>query len=288
MKSFSIAITGCGRVGESVVSALLNHKHKIKYFMDINDENSIGFIKKFNFGELIRSDVKINEFPEVDIIVDSSGDIELLEFWKQLINIKKIKGVILTRRESQINNKIMVGISQPPYMLGENKIISIGSCTGNGIVPFAVDLSKAFPVKSITCRVLHPLKQSKVFDMRVIETALNDSFYDFAPDLSEGFFAQSMEIPVDRGMALDISICFKNKVIVDELNKYLALKSEKDSIFEISRIVNSSSTIIGNKNSSVLDPDWMFCNNQFRALIWQDNEFGYANRVLDVLNNLGV
>ena len=100
-----------------------------------------------------------------------------------------------------------------------------------------------------------------------------------------------MRVPVPDGSVVDSVFILSQDVTADQLNEavYEASKTEKLSrIVEYSNLPVVSTDIIGNPHSSIFDAPFtkVVQGNMVKTLNWYDNEWGYSNRVVDLVNIL--
>lgn len=282
MSRASVALWGCGRIGRATGELLGASSYEVKWLRDVNNAASAILSRDLGTGSILYTVPEPSGHPKVDVLIDASGDTSLLPYFASLLKAKRVSYVLLTRREPAADRQIMVGISQEGPRPGE--ITAVGSCTGNALVPFLHHLDKAFPVREASCRVLHPLKQDKIVYLRSINTALGSSLADFDPELAEVTSADSMELPVDRGMALDLAVSFQKELPKEQFYSWLREYEQRTPAFGFSQRQESSGTIIGNKKGCVLDSTVRLFGSHFRGLLWQDNETGFSARILDALS----
>ncbi len=286
MERLTFTVWGCGRIGHQVAKHLHAAGHKILWCKD-RDPARAGFLAQEIQGSFLPEIPMAEHHPQCDVIVDATGDASLLPYWRKVLGARRARYVILTRREPEADMQVMAGLPGGLPSVPESSITAMGSCTGNAWVPFITHLSDRFDIESASCRVLHPLKQNEIHDLRVIPTALWHSLNDHRPSLASRFEASSMEIPVDRGMALDFAVAFSGKHSKEEILEFLkALTEEHHTMFGMAEEEPTSATITGDSRSWVLGPNWTVTGRLMRGLLWQDNEGGYAARILEVVKAL--
>ena len=101
-----------------------------------------------------------------------------------------------------------------------------------------------------------------------------------------------MRVPVPDGSVVDFNVRIKEDVTVDQVNDAVRSASESGSlknILEFSTLPVVSSDIIGNSHSSIFDAPFtrVIEGNYIKTLNWYDNEWGYSNRVVDLVSLLG-
>ena len=98
-------------------------------------------------------------------------------------------------------------------------------------------------------------------------------------------------VPVPDGSAVDLFVEVEKHLNIEELNEIIKSKSQTErlkNIIEYSESPIVSTDIIGNSKSSIYDPSGTnIINGKYlRTLNWYDNEWGYSNRVVDLVNLL--
>ena len=101
-----------------------------------------------------------------------------------------------------------------------------------------------------------------------------------------------MRVPVPDGSVVDFNVRLKRDVKVEEINDAIYESSKKDSlkkVLQYSTLPVVSTDIIGNPHSSIFDAPFtrVIEGNFIKTLNWYDNEWGYSNRVADLIGVLG-
>ena len=112
------------------------------------------------------------------------------------------------------------------------------------------------------------------------------------PELDGKLDGIAMRVPVPDGSVVDFNIRLKQDVTTDMINDAVYAASEKSSmsnVLEYSNLPVVSTDIIGNEHSSIFDSPFtrVVGNNFVKTLNWYDNEWGYSNRVVDLMSLLG-
>ena len=286
MRRVTVALWGCGRVGRATGELLAGAGYPLEWFCDASSSKSAWLAEHLGTGQVLHTRPEPPHHPEVDVIIDASGDRGLLPYWRETLRSGRARYVFLTRREPAADAQIMMGMPGEPQVAQEGKVTAMGSCTGNAFVPLVSHIAHDFPVDVVSVRVLHPLKQHEIFELRSIETALERSVADCNPELAAICSAESMELPVERGMALDVALTFAREVRREELRAWFASLEERYPFFVLSTVPETSSTITGNTASAVIDGGWRILDNHLRMLLWQDNELGVSARIFDLLETI--
>ena len=101
-----------------------------------------------------------------------------------------------------------------------------------------------------------------------------------------------MRVPVPDGSVVDFNVQLDTNVTVDQISEAVREASMNGSlkgILEYSTLPVVSSDIIGNSHSSIFDAPFtrVIGGNYVKTLNWYDNEWGYSNRVVDLVSLLG-
>ena len=112
------------------------------------------------------------------------------------------------------------------------------------------------------------------------------------PELNGKLDGIAMRVPVPDGSVVDLNVRLKQDVTIDMINEAVLAASNDgpmSNVLEYSNLPEVSTDIIGNKHSSIFDAPFtrVIDNNFVKTLNWYDNEWGYSNRVVDLMALLG-
>jgi len=200
----------------------------------------------------------------------------------------------------------------PTYIFGVNHkeykqeaIISNSSCSANAIVPIFQILDKYFGIQSAMMSMYHSytsyqnLLDAKHYskDIRRTRSAtqniipLTSSAAEatgyFFPHLKEKLYAKSIRVPIASTTLYDLSIKLEGSHTKEEVNRRLEaeIKSSYENILDTTNTPNESSDYIQNPYSAVINLPFtgLVGGNLLRISAWQDNEYGYAKRLVDMV-----
>ena len=110
------------------------------------------------------------------------------------------------------------------------------------------------------------------------------------PELDGKLDGMAMRVPVPNGSVVDLIVELEKSVTINEVNKVVKKASENElkGILSYSDIPLVSTDILGNPNSSIYDATSteILDNKHVRVVCWYDNEWGYSNRVVDLVRKL--
>jgi glyceraldehyde 3-phosphate dehydrogenase len=246
----------------------------------------------------------------IDIVIECTGFF-LTEELAQLHVAAGAKKVILSApSKSESIPTVVFGANIEAGLLDEtlrsSAIISNASCTTNCIAPALKVLDDQFAIKTVFALTNHaytatqPLQDGptkKDFrDGRAGATNLIPSKTGAAkavelvlPDLKGKVNLSSLRVPVQVGSMIYVVVELEDHqtTSIEEVNLILktAAETDLDGILEYSTTDLVSSDIIGNSHSIILDSSLTeVLANSIKLVLWYDNEWGYSNRLVELVN----
>ena len=242
----------------------------------------------------------------VDIVIESTG---IFRERKQLQNhiIAGAKRVVLTvPSKDEIDYTVVLGVNDDG-LRPEHKIVSNASCTTNCLAPMAKILNDSFGIQMGVINTIHAYtndqrladvphsdwRRSRAAAENVIPTTTGAAraVGKVLPELDGKLDGIAMRVPVPDGSVVDLNVRLDEEVTVEDVNDAVRAAADSSSlqnVLEYSTLPVVSSDIIGNPHSSVFDAPFtrVIEGNFVKTLNWYDNEWGYSNRVADLLDSL--
>ena len=242
----------------------------------------------------------------VDIVIESTG---IFRERKQLQNhiIAGAKRVVLTvPSKDEIDYTVVLGVNDDG-LRPEHKIVSNASCTTNCLAPMAKILNDSFGIQMGVINTIHAYtndqrladvphsdwRRSRAAAENVIPTTTGAAraVGKVLPELDGKLDGIAMRVPVPDGSVVDLNVRLNEDVKVEDVNDAVMSAADSSSlknVLEYSTLPVVSSDIIGNPHSSVFDAPFtrVIEGNFVKTLNWYDNEWGYSNRVADLLDTL--
>tara|TARA_B100001540_G_scaffold313106_1_gene335420 strand:- start:644 stop:1645 length:1002 start_codon:yes stop_codon:yes gene_type:complete len=242
----------------------------------------------------------------VDVVIESTG---IFRTKKQLDDHIKAgsKRVVLTvPAKDEIDYTLVIGVNDKG-LTNEHKIISNASCTTNCLAPMAKILNDNFGIEHGVINTIHAYtndqrladvphsdwRRSRAAAENIIPTTTGAAraVGKVLPELNGKLDGIAMRVPVPDGSVVDSVFKLEKSVTIDEINnvvKSAANTDEMKSVVEYSNLPVVSTDIIGNPHSSIFDAPFtkVIDGTLVKTVNWYDNEWGYSNRVADLVNIL--
>jgi len=274
---------------------------------DISIENNILKINKREIKLVSIADPSKLPWKEmnVDIVIESTGIFTNRDSLNKHLNAGAKKVLLTVPPKDEIDATIVLGVNDET-LDNESKLISNASCTTNCLAPIAKVLNDNFTIKSGLMTTVHAytndqaLAETTHSDFRrgrnatqnIIPTSTGaaKAVGMVMPELDGKLDGMAMRVPVPNGSVVDLIVELEKSVTVNEINNVVKNASENElkGILSYSEVPLVSTDILGNPNSSIYDATSteILENKHVRVVCWYDNEWGYSNRVVDLVRKL--
>ena len=243
----------------------------------------------------------------VDIVIESTGIFRMKSQLESHLNAGAKKVILTVPAKDEIDYTVVLGVNDEG-LKPEHRIVSNASCTTNCLAPMAKVLNESFGIELGVINTIHAYtndqrladvphsdwRRSRAAAENVIPTTTGAAraVGVVLPELNGKLDGIAMRVPVPDGAGVDFNVRIKVDVTVDQVNDAVRSASESGSlknILEYSTLPVVSSDIIGNSHSSIFDAPFtrVIEGNYIKTLNWYDNEWGYSNRVVDLVSLLG-
>jgi len=200
------------------------------------------------------------------------------------------------------------------YVIGVNEVknlpevISNSSCTTNCVAPVMAVLHSAFGVEKAAMTTIHAytddqnlqdgshkdLRRARAAAQNIVPTTTGAaiSTTETIPELKGIFDGRALRVPVACGSITDFAVVLKKDVIVEEVNNAF-IEACKNPLYKGILATSDqplvSSDIIGRSESSIVDLGFtqVIGGNLVKVFSWYDNEWGYANRLVEQVIRVG-
>jgi glyceraldehyde 3-phosphate dehydrogenase len=242
----------------------------------------------------------------IDVVVESTGIFRTREQLQSHIDAGAKRVILTVPADDDIDQTVVLGVNDSE--LDDNDlIVSNASCTTNCLAPLAKVLDEAFGIKRGLMTTVHAytndqrladvphkdLRRSRAATENIIPTTTGaaKAVGKVYPKLNGKLHGMAMRVPVPDGSTVDLVVELARPVSVEEVNAAVKKASEgsMSGVLQYTEDPIVSTDIIGNPHSSVFDAGGtqVLGGTLVKVLSWYDNEWGYSNRVVDLIDRLG-
>ncbi|MEZ0347547.1 MAG: type I glyceraldehyde-3-phosphate dehydrogenase [Thermus sp.] len=212
------------------------------------------------------------------------------------------KKVIITAPAKGEDITIVMGVNHEAYDPAKHRILSNASCTTNSLAPVMKVLEEAFGVEKALMTTVHSytndqrvldlphkdLRRARAAAINIIPTTTGAAKATalVLPSLKGRFDGTALRVPTATGSISDITALLKREVTAEEVNAALKAAAEgalkgilaytEDEIVLQDIVMDPHSSIVDGKLTKAI-------GNLVKVFAWYDNEWGYANRVADLV-----
>ena len=242
----------------------------------------------------------------IDVVVESTGIFRQKAQLQNHLTAGAKKVILTVPPKDKIDYMVVLGVNDDGLTKDHN-IISNASCTTNCLAPMAKVLHEAFGIELGVINTIHAYtndqrladvphsdwRRSRAAAENVIPTTTGAAraVGKVLPELNGKLDGIAMRVPVPDGSVVDFNVRLEQEVTLEKINDavHAAAKSGPlAKVLEYSTLPVVSTDIIGNEHSSIYDAPFtrVIGGNFIKTLNWYDNEWGYSNRVVDLIGIL--
>ncbi len=240
---------------------------------------------------------------EVDTVLECSGSISSRAQAQAHLEVGAKSVLYSQPADSDIDATIVFGINHQT-LTSRDRIISAASCTTNCVVPVVKVLNEALGIEAGVITTIHSamsdqpvldsyhhtdLRKTRAAFQSIIpvETRLARGIDRVLPELAGRFEAQAMRVPTQNVSAIDLSVQVQADTSSGEVNTILreAVAGQSFEVLGYTEEPLASCDFNHDRRSAVVDASQTRVGGKrlVKVLLWFDNEWAYANRMLDIL-----
>jgi glyceraldehyde 3-phosphate dehydrogenase len=239
---------------------------------------------------------------EAYFVVEATGVFRHREKCAMHIEAGAQKVLLTVPPKDEIDAVIVIGVNDE-VLTGEHKIISNASCTTNCLAPVAKILQDRFGIKRGLMTTIHAYTNDQMIldlphkDLRRARAACENiiptttgaakAVGQVIPELDGKLDGIAMRVPVSDGSVVDLVVELEKNTTEEEINAAVREYAEgpMKGILQYSEDPLVSRDVVGNPYSSIFDSQMtnVFKGNMAKVISWYDNEWGYSNRVVDLM-----
>jgi glyceraldehyde 3-phosphate dehydrogenase len=241
----------------------------------------------------------------VDVVVESTG--LFTDANKARVHAENgAKKVIISAPAKNEDVTIVLGVNEDTYDPAAHTIISNASCTTNCLGPMAKVLHDAFVIERGLMTTVHAytqdqnlqdgphkdLRRARAAAINVVPTSTGaaKAIGLVLPELKGKLDGYALRVPIPTGSATDLTVTLSRETTVDEVNG--AVKAAADGplrgILTYTEDPIVSADIVTDPASCIFDAGLTkVIGDQVKVVGWYDNEWGYSNRLVDLVTLVG-
>jgi glyceraldehyde 3-phosphate dehydrogenase len=272
---------------------------------DCNFQTDKNFVKINN--ETIKTsfsnDIDNLDLEKIDILIDCTGANKKTSILQKYFN-KGVKKVIVSApiNDNDIVN-IAYGVNHNIYKPEKHNIITAASCTTNCIAPVIKVLHEKIGINHGSITTIHNLTNSQTLvdiphkDLRRGRSAINNliptttgsakAISLIYPELKGRLNGHAVRVPILNSSLTDCVFEMKSSTNIEQINSLFKSASENElkGILGYEERPLVSSDFVNDPRSCIVDSlSTMVVNEtQVKVYAWYDNEWGYANRLVDIV-----
>ena len=240
-----------------------------------------------------------------DVVVESTGRFTKAEDARGHLDAGA-KKVIISAPAKGEDITLVLGANDDKYDPANHHVISNASCTTNCLAPLAKVLHDAFGIERGLMTTVHAytqdqnlqdgphkdLRRARAAALNVVPTSTGaaKAIGLVLPELKGKLDGYALRVPVPTGSATDLTVTLAREASVEEIND--AYRAAADGplagYLRYSDDPIVSSDIVTDPASCIYDaPLTKVIGNQVKVIGWYDNEWGYSNRLVDLVKLVG-
>ena len=242
----------------------------------------------------------------VDVVIEATGVFSNRAALQKHVDAGAKRVILTVPPKDEIDEVVVLGVNDDA-LDADDIMVSNASCTTNCLAPLAKVLNDSFGIVRGLMTTVHAytndqrladvphsdFRRSRAATENIIPTTTGaaKAVGLVLPELKGKLDGMAMRVPVPDGSTVDLVVELEKDVTVEEVNA--AVKAAADGplagILQYTEDPIVSTDIIGNPHSSIFDASatQVMDGNFVKVMTWYDNEWGYSNRVVDLIQRLG-
>jgi len=240
-----------------------------------------------------------------DVVLESTGLFTDASKAKQHVDNGARKVVISAPAKNE-DITIVLGVNEDKYDPAQHTIISNASCTTNCLAPMAKVIHETFTIERGLMTTIHAytqdqnlqdgphkdLRRARAAAINIVPTSTGaaKAIGLVLPELKGKLDGYALRVPVPTGSATDLTVTVSRDTSVEEVNAAMKAAAEgslsglltytEDPIVSADIVTDPASCIFDSGLTKVI-------GNQVKVVGWYDNEWGYSNRLVDLVSLVG-
>jgi glyceraldehyde 3-phosphate dehydrogenase len=240
-----------------------------------------------------------------DVVLESTG--RFTDATKAKAHVEAgAKKVIISAPAKNEDVTVVMGVNDSQYDPAAHTVISNASCTTNCLAPMAKVLHDTFSIQRGLMTTIHAytqdqnlhdgphkdLRRARAAALNIVPTSTGaaKAISLVIPDLAGRLDGYALRVPVPTGSATDLTVTVSRPTTVEEVNAAVKAAAEGPlkGILTYTEDPIVSSDIVTDPASCIFDAGLTkVIGDQVKVVGWYDNEWGYSNRLVDLVQLVG-
>ncbi len=241
----------------------------------------------------------------VDVVIESTG--LFTDATKAKAHVDGgAKKVIISAPAKNEDVTVVMGVNHAEYDPAKHTVISNASCTTNCLAPMAKVLQDTFGIEQGLMTTIHAytqdqnlqdaphkdLRRARAAALNIVPTSTGaaKAIGLVLPELKGRLDGYALRVPIPTGSATDLTVTVGRETTADEVNAAMkaAANGPLNGVLSYNEDPIVSADIVTDPASCIFDaPLTKVIGNQVKVVGWYDNEWGYSNRLVDLVKLVG-
>ena len=247
--------------------------------------------------------IQDTDWSECDLVIESSGFMRKKELLQAYLD-QGVKQVVVSAPMGDDVTNIVMGVNHEVYNKDEHKIVTAASCTTNCLAPIVKVIEENLGIQRASMTTIHSatndqalldgphsdLRRARATGLSLIptKTGAASAITEIFPHLKGKINGHSVRVPLTNASLTDAVFEVKQATTAEEVNKLLKAAAEGElkgvmayeerPLVSIDYKTDPHSVSIDALSTMVID------GTQVKVYGWDDNEWGYSNRVVELVN----
>jgi glyceraldehyde 3-phosphate dehydrogenase len=242
-----------------------------------------------------------------DVVIESTGFFTDATKARAHVDSGGAKKVIISAPATNEDATIVMGVNHGTYDPAAHTVLSNASCTTNCLAPMAKALHEAIGIERGLMTTIHAytadqnlqdnihkdLRRARAAAINIVPTSTGaaKAIGLVMPELKGKLDGYAMRVPTPTGSVTDLTFEAGRETSVEEVNQIMRTAAESGDLapfLTYSEAPIVSSDIVTDPSSCIFDaPLTKVIGNQVKVVGWYDNEWGYSNRLVDLVEYVG-
>lgn len=246
---------------------------------------------------------------KVDVVLECTGAFTKRDDAALHLKAGAKKVIVSAPCKDKADATICLGVNDDVYDAKTMDVLSNASCTTNCLAPLAKVLSDAFGIESGLMTTVHSytndqnlldlphkdLRRARAAAINIVPTSTGaaKAIGEVIPELSGKLHGISLRVPTPTGSITDLTVVTQKPATVEAILKaYDAFEKKHPTILRVERRPIVSGDIVQDSHSCIVDAELTEVKSAgsgslVKVLGWYDNEWGYANRIVELASFVG-